>query len=151
MKRTLRIFALLLIGMIGIALWSCSDDDKSEPVAYDTLPTVAKAFVSLHYSYTSVSSVIQKTDDGLTEYEVVMADGQKVTFNAAGEWIDIDAPAGQPIPLGIVPAKISLYIKNNYSDVGVNEISKSATGYEVELLSGIDLLFDAAENFVRVD
>ena len=98
-----------------------------------------------------MSSVVQKTDNGLVEYEVLMADGQKVTFNASGEWIDVDAPAGQTIPLGIVPAKIAVYIASNYSGVGVSEISKSVTGYEVELVSGVDLLFDAAGDFVRVE
>lgn len=151
MKKTLRIFTLMLMGVIGVALWSCSDDDNDQPIVYDSLPALAKAFVTLHYSDTSVSSVVQKTDNGLVEYEVLMADGQKVTFNASGEWIDVDAPAGQTIPLGIVPAKITVYIASNYSGVGVSEISKSVTGYEVELVSGVDLLFDAAGDFVRVE
>jgi len=39
----------------------------------------------------------------------------------------------------------------NYTDAGINEISRDRRGYEVELTNQIELQFDQNGNFVRVD
>ncbi|MDE6544259.1 MAG: PepSY-like domain-containing protein, partial [Muribaculaceae bacterium] len=70
---------------------------------------------------------------------------------AAGEGPDVDAPADQSAPAGLVPQSIALYITTNYAGAGINEISKSAAGYEIELTNGVDLDFDSMGNFLRVD
>ena len=84
------------------------------------------------------------------EFEVYFANGHDVTFNAQGEWIDVDAPAGQTVPDAIVPVAISEYVMANYLGSGINEISKNAAGYEVDLINGTDLLFDPVGNFVGI-
>ena len=39
----------------------------------------------------------------------------------------------------------------NYPTSGINEISVEINGYEVELINGLDLLFDLDGNFLGIE
>ena len=95
--------------------------------------------------------VEKETDKGVVLYDVDFKNGHEVTFDSNGEWLEVDAPDGQSIPAGIVPVTIEQYLEQNYSGYGVNDITKVAAGYEIELVSGVDLLFDQDGNFLRFD
>lgn len=151
MKKAFEIFSIVLLcAMIGAVVWCCSDDDDDNDeiaMGYDQLPEAAKTFISTYYGGVQVSRIEKDIElDGL-EFEVYFANGHEVTFNSQGEWTDVDAPFGQSVPAGIVPEAISDYISANYPDSGVNEISRLSGGYEVELLDGVELLFDTTGNF----
>lgn len=134
----------------AVLLWSCSDD-KDEPVAVTTLPEAAQTFLSSHYAGVKVQSAVRDKDDHNVEYDVRLANGHEVTFDAEGNWTDVDAPTGQTVPDGLVPEAVALYIATNYPSEGINEISRSAAGYEVDLTNGVDLVFDSFGNFLRAD
>lgn len=150
MKKVFRILGVVMMCALGTMAWSCSDDDDSDDIVmtYDQLPQAAKDFVSTYYNGVAISRVEKDIDVNGVEYEVYFANGGDVTFNAQGEWIDVDAPAGQTVPDAIVPVAITEYVMANYPGAGINEISKTATGYDVDLVNGVDLIFDANGNFV---
>lgn len=139
-----------MLGIFSLSLASCDNDDD-EPILETALPQTAKSFVQQYYSNTMVAGVTKDKDNGQVEYEVLFANGHKVTFDSAGQWIDVDAPTGQAIPNGIAPTKISDYVASNYAGYSINEISKERYGYDVDLTSGLDLVFDTDGNFVRID
>lgn len=146
MKKILRFLPLLLIAVTGVAFAACSDD-KDEPVSANSLPAAAKSFLEAYYPSVNIVSATKDHDD----YDVVLANGHKVEFDAAGNWTDVDAPAGQSIPNGFYPAAIDIYVGETYNGTGINEISKTASGFDVELTTGVDLLFNADGTFVAVD
>lgn len=147
MKKTLKIFSLLLLVLVGTSLSACGDDDDVI-VPTDQLPTAASTFINTYYPSIKVAYVNKETDKGEVQYEVRMTSGDEITFDASGEWIDVDAPAGRSIPEGIAIVPIADYVAANYSGTGINEISRIAVGYEVELTNGVDLRFDPAGNFL---
>lgn len=152
MKYVLKhIVAVAMVMLSAAFVWNCSDDDKDTPVEVAALPEGAQAFIASHYSGMHVVLAVRDKDDGRDEYEVRLSNGHEVTFDAAGEWTDVDAPAGQTVPDGLVPESVALYIATNYSGSGINDVSRSATGYSVELTNGVDLEFDPLGNFLRVD
>lgn len=142
----------MTVCLLGMAVWSCGDDDdKDTVIGYDTLPAQAQTFISTYYPGVSVRTVERKTDDGVVEFEVKFQNGHDATFDSAGLWTDVDAPSGQTIPSGIVPAAVAVYVDTRYPGVGINEISRDARGYEVDLVDGTELLFDLAGNFIGLD
>ena len=148
MKKIVRILPILLIALAGSMLfWSCGDDDKDEPISYVNLPAQAKSFLE---QYFPSASVISTQKDG-NEYEVTLSEGTRIDFNKDGEWIDVDATIGKTIPSGFYPAAIDTYVSTNYTDDGINEISKESRGYEVDLLKGADLIFNYEGTFVGFD
>ncbi|MDE6093348.1 MAG: PepSY-like domain-containing protein [Muribaculaceae bacterium] len=152
MKYALKHFAAIAVVMLSAAfVWNCSDDDKDVPVDVAALPEGAQAFIASHYSGMHVVLSVRDKEDGRDEYEVRFSNGHEVTFDAAGEWIDVEAPAGRVVPDGLVPEAVALYVVTNYPSEGINEISRSAAGYDVDLTNGVDLEFDPLGNFLRVD
>ena len=151
MNYIIRYFKSVALAMFSaVLLWSCSDD-KDEPVAVTTLPEAAQTFLSSHYAGVKEQSAVRDKDDHNVEYDVRLANGHEVTFDAEGNWTDVDAPTGQTVPDGLVPEAVALYIATNYPSEGINEISRSAAGYEVDLTNGVDLVFDSFGNFLRAD
>lgn len=151
MKKIFGIISVVLMCvLVGASVWCCSDDDDKNDitVGYDQLPQDAKVFISEYYEGVSVSRIEKDIDFEDIEFVVYLSNGHEVTFNSHGEWNDVEAPMGQTVPAGIVPAAIADYVAVNYPDWGINEISKNAAGYEVELTDGLDLSFDTAGNFV---
>ncbi len=147
-------FFMMILGcVVTLQLSSCSDDDDNSDVKIPAseLPDAAREFVAQYYGDVTMTSIEKEVDHGIIEYDVVLANGHEISFNADGEWIDVDAPAGMTVPAGIVPDAIAAYVADNFIGLGVNEISKNAAYYEVELTNGLDLIFDHDGNFVRQD
>lgn len=105
------------------------------------------SFVSTYFPSQEIN-VSQKDNDG---YEVMLSDGTMIDFNLSGEWVDVDAPVGKTIPSGFYPAAIDSYIAANVNGTGINEISKEPVGYDVELVSGVELIFDTDGGFIGYD
>ena len=136
---------MLLVAVLSIALWRCSDDD--EPVPVTKLPSSAQTFLNTYFDNVDIISVTKDKDD----YEVLLSNGYSVEFNTSGEWTDVDAPVGKTVPAGFYPAAIDTYISSAYSGSGINEISRIDRGYEVELLNGTDLYFSADGTYIGID
>lgn len=148
MKKFLKFMPLLLVAVLGFATWSCSDDDdKDKPLVVNMLPDQAKEFVAKYFP--SAAIVAAKTDG--KEYDVALSDGTQIEFDSAGQWLDVDAPRGGYLPSGFYPEGIDEYISLNYNGFGINEISKETGGYDVELVNGVDLKFDADGQFISLD
>lgn len=136
-----KILALTLGLFLIMGMWSCSSDDDDKVVPETELPAAAKTFLMSYFPEAKVLKVEKDTKHANAEYDVTLSNGFSVEFTQAGEWVDVDAPLGITVPDGIVPPAISAYIAEKYPDNGVNEISKEATHYEVELVTGLDLNF----------
>lgn len=147
MKKTL---SLLFVALFSVMLWSCSDDDDT-PVAPDQLPANAKNFIATYFSQDKISKVERDGSHAGATYDVTFVSGYEVEFDASGDWVDVDAPMGLTIPSGIAPLAIESYVSLNYPTSGINEISVDFNGYEVELLNGLDLLFDLQGNFIGIE
>ena len=149
MKKTLSLFAFMMMALFGLVFTSCDgkDADVIEP---EDLPTQITTFLNTYYPGQQIMRSVKTTGkDG--KYEIRLRNDHEIDFNEAGEWIDVDAPQGETIPGGIAPAPISLYVVTNYAGAGINEISKESYGYDVELTSGVDLEFDKNGKFLRED
>ncbi|MDE5554220.1 MAG: PepSY-like domain-containing protein [Muribaculaceae bacterium] len=147
MKKLLKFMPLLLVAVLGVTTWSCDDDDKDEAIAITMLPNSAKEFVTTYFSN---AVIVSAKIDG-DEYEARLSDGTTIDFDKTGAWTDVDAPKGKTIPSGFYPAAIDTYVTTNYAGNGINEISKEKRGYDVELVSGVDLVFDTAGEFISID
>ena len=142
MKKLL--FALFAV-VAAFTVWSCSDDDDGpdyKVIEYSQLPQAAKDFISRHYNVEEIMKVERDGDHDGSAYEVRFLNGAEVEFDAAGQWVDVDAPAGYAIPEGIAPQPIVNYVTNTFPQYSINEISREKYGYEIELTNGLDLPFD---------
>lgn len=146
MKNSFKLLSLLAICVFGLALYSCSDKEDKEPYQ---LPDAAQVFIADYFGGGSITKVVYNKDD--KNYDVSLDNGFELTFDEAGNWTDVDAPAGKTIPDGIAPEPIQTYVNTNYPDDGINEIEKTKSQYEVELTNGTDLYFTLTGEFISTD
>ncbi|MCI9286240.1 MAG: hypothetical protein HFJ91_10755 [Muribaculaceae bacterium] len=144
-----KFFLLLMLGLVSVAMWSCSDDDDDDKyISATELPKVAQEFISQYYPADKVLSVELDKDHSTVTYDVKLASGHEVEFDSAGQWIDLDAPAGASVPEALIPEAIARYVTDNFPAYLVNELTRTARGYDVELTNGLELPFDKDGNFV---
>ncbi len=144
MKKISNLLLVLLIPIFGSAIISCDNEDEVEYVTYEQLPNQAKIFLSQFFPGVKILSTHRDTD----EYEVVLNGGTEIDFTLSGDWKNVDGAPGQTIPNGFYPSEIDLYIVSNYAGTGINEISKTHYGYEVELVNNLDLMFNTNGEFI---
>lgn len=136
----------MLLAVISFAVTSC-DENEDNFISEKELPSSAKSFIATYFPSVEVMTT-QKDKD---EYEVTLSNGTVIDFDKSGEWKDVDAAMGQTVPTGFYPAAIDTYVAENYAGSGINEISKERRGYDVDLTTGQDLVFDPQGVFIAID
>lgn len=147
MKKTFKILSLLLVAVLSSTMLLSCDDKDDDTISVTSLPEQARAFISQYFP----SATVMYAQKDNTDFEVTLSDGTKIEFNSAGEWTDVDAASGKTIPNGFYPADIDIYIGLNYDGAGINGISKEPRGYDVELVSGLELIFNQEGSFIGID
>ena len=147
MKKILKFLPIFLVGFVAAIAFTACDDDDDDPITATELPANAKAFLNTYFPGVDIVTATKDKD----EYDVALGNGYSVDFDKAGEWKDVDAPVGETVPSGFYPAAIDTYLTEHNPGDGINEISKDKSGYDVDLVSGIDVVFNADGVFVRYD
>lgn len=129
---------------ITIAFTSCG---QSQVGNENSLPNNSKEFLQQHFAGIQISSVIIEDDK---EYDAILADGTNVEFFRNGNWEKVER-FGSAIPESIVPAKIAEYVKANFPNLYIEEISVERNGFDVELNNNIDIIFSKDGDFKRID
>ena len=122
------------------------------------LPDTARTFIKENFPHTSVLSAEKEREDGQKQYNVRLADGTEIEFDAKGNWKSIECEFSLLPEAALLPT-ISEYIAANYPGSKAYKIDKKYGGYEVEISapsgsapqasSSIELIFNAFGEFVR--
>lgn len=140
-----RIFALAAV-LAGIMTFTSCEEHR---INESRLPEAAQAFIAQYFVGETVVYAEKERDDRRVTYNVLLSDGTDLDFNENGEWTSVDCNLS-PVPDGIVPQGIIAYLAlSGQGDTRVFKIEKVMGGYEITVVSGRELLFDADGNFVR--
>lgn len=143
-----------MVLMLGVVFTMASCDKDEERIAIDELPAVSQSFISQYFANAKITSTIKdKESAARVEYEVKLDNGVAITFDEAGNWLDVEARNDRealPSTGFILPAIVS-YVTNNYPSVGINGIEREMNGFDIELTNDIDLVFNSEGGFVRED
>lgn len=142
-------FFMLAAAVIAACLVYCSCDSKNIVIKVEDLPQAAQSFIKTHFSDTEASYILK---DG-REYEIRLANGWELEFDSKGEWekVDCNRDAVPQSVIATLPEELTSYLKANFGEAYVTEISRDRSGYEVELSNGLDLEFSAKGKFKRID
>ena len=156
MKNTIisKIICFMFFCMTGCFVFSSCDkvDISGDPeieIEYADLPAEARSFINSYFSTDYVGRVEKEIDDNEIIYEVIMMSGTQIIFNEEGIWQQVDASDGKTIPTGFILSPILDYINEYYAGYGINEINKTGSDFNVELITGLTLLFDEMGEFVK--
>ena len=148
MKRILSLTLALvaLVSLVTLSLHAGSD----RVIQSKQLPKAAQLFLAKHFAGRAVSFAKEDRDFSGTTYDVRLADGTEVEFTSAGEWKEVD---GQhtALPLTFIPAQIVKTIQSQHAGDAIVHIERKRRGYQVELASGLEVLFNTRFQLVGYD
>ncbi|WP_052081912.1 PepSY-like domain-containing protein [Porphyromonas macacae] len=141
--KTKSILVILLSGILWIISFSaCTNREDHQPVDTFELPVNAQAFIRTHFDGIQVVYARKDLETPSESYEVMLNNGIKVDFDHNGHWEEIDGE-GKEVPQSVVPVKIATFVKANHPNAFIVKISRDRSDYEVKLLNGIEIKFDA--------
>lgn len=143
-----KLFLLLTI-LIGLGFGACARNNYSRDVK--TLPQAAQTILAKNFKAKVSLIKIDKSFNQIKDYEVILTDGSEVTFDAKGNWVEIEVAANKSIPAGLVPKAIAHHVSQSHKGQKIITIERERTKYKVELTNGLDLEFDLSGNFLRFD
>ena len=146
MKRIIQTAMVALVCLVTFQVSAFADNDK--PITVSQLPATAQQVIKKHFAGKKVA--LAKMESGLFDkaYDVVFNNGEKVEFDRNGNWTEINCKMSS-VPAGLVPAKISQYVKATYPDTKIVQIEKDDNRYEVKLSNRLEVTFN--KNFQVVD
>lgn len=141
-------YTIVLFG--SLLSFSCDSGggDGGSRIEASELPAPAQNFISRTFPGENIGYVER---DGDT-FEVFLANGVEVDFDAAGNWIEINGrSSGLPASaLSAAPARAVNYARQNF-DSPIVEIERESYGFDLYLANGTTLEFGPSGNFLRVD
>ena len=149
-----KFIVFLAAAIAGIGVLSGCDEVK---IKEKRLPETARTFIQKNFPHTTILSAEKEKEDGVKQYNVRLADGTEIEFDAKGNWKSIECEFSVLPEAALLPT-ISEYIAENYPGSKAYKIDKKYGGYEVEITapsgspqpgSDIGLIFNAFGEFVR--
>jgi hypothetical protein len=146
MKKQSFIKAFLVATTFVFTLTSC---DKEEVIAPADLPSEIATYIKTHFPDNTIVQII-KDRDGLTQsYEIILSESISLEFNRNKEIVDIDGTS--QLPNSVIPEKILEYVATNYPTNFITDWELDDKNQQVQLDNGLDLEFNMAGEFLRID
>lgn len=142
-KLLLALTMLLTIGSVA-----CADEYAHND---NVLPVAAKTVIKKNFKAAVSLVKIDKDFGRVSDYEVILDDGSEITFDADGNWKEVETNVSKSVPSGFLPKGVIDFVNKNHKGQHVIGIEKKRNGYDVELSNGIDLKFDKTGAFNKYD
>ena len=136
-------------------------EDESESTENDTaidvgtLPQTVKDYVATNYTSSTISNAKSKSNG---QYEVYLSTGEELYFDAQGVFLQVDTDPnkqnedGTLIDAASLPQVTNDYLAANYPAATIVEVRLMADGgFEVELSTGDEVVFDANGTFGKIE
>lgn len=132
----------------ALTLSAASAQDKS--ISWKELPVKSQTFVNSYFKAENIAYILVDDDLFGKDYEVKFQDGSEVEFDKNGHWKKLEMKK-TAVPAALVPALIQQYCQKSFPGTWIKELKKESKKYKVELSNGIDLVFNAKGEFLRID
>lgn len=140
----------LLAIMVFTFLFSLTACAQKRNISLKQLPAPAQKYITQHFPNQAPSYIVEDKDLMKTDYKVIMTGGAEIEFDGKGNFDEADGNK-TALPNSLLPKAISTYIAVNYKGQQVEKLEKERWGYKVEFLNGLELEFDNAGKFLRID
>lgn len=154
MKRFMNVFLLFALFSGLSVLTAFADNDKNEKcdkeILFSHLPKQAQDLIQEYFPNKAVMKYEEKASP--REYEVTFDDGNEITFDVNGQWMEMEAK-NSSLPVSVfkaLPGSISDYMNKTYPGKMIKEIERNRQGYKVTLQMGreLEIQFDKDGKFM---
>lgn len=138
---------LLLTVVSSLFAFAAPDDDVA--VAFEQIPAASQTFVTTHFAKEQVSFCLRDNHS----YEVRLSDATEIEFDRAGNWEEVDCKY-KAVPASVIkliPEPVNAYVVRSYPSAVITKVKVKVWGYEIELNNGLEVEFNRAGQFLRID
>lgn len=139
---------ILLVCMFTMQTMVMADNDK--PIQVNQLPVKAQTFIKTYFKDQKVALAKLESELFYKGYDVVFTNGEKLEFDKAGEWTEIQCHQSE-VPAQIVPEAIRNYVKTNYPGARILQIERDKQEYEIKLSNRWEITFDSQMRVIDID
>ena len=140
-------FLLITLLMCGFALRA---ESSHRIIAFEELPAKAQEFVTTYFNGLTIRFVRMEVDVTKTEYTVRFDNGMEIEFNSNGDWEEVESHS-ECLPSGFLDEMILNFLNKNHPNFCLNEIARDRHKIEVELATGLEIVFNKSGEFLRYD
>lgn len=139
---------MLLVSMFMMHTIVMADNDK--PIQMNQLPAKAQTFINTYFKNNKVALAKQESELFYKSYDVVFTNGEKLEFDKAGKWTEVQCRQSE-VPAQIIPEAIRNYVKTNYPDAKILQIERDKKEYEIKLSNRWEIKFDSKMRVIDID
>ncbi len=140
------IYSVFSFAVVLMVFAAC---DKESIVSAEGLPKEAQLFIAQHFPDHEILQVVKERDDLKTTYDVYLSGDINLDFDKKGKITGVEGMS--KLPDSVVPEKILTYVQANYPDYFIRDWELDDRGQDITLSNGMELKFDSAGNFLRID
>lgn len=134
--------AIIVAIALAVSTQSCSSDNTANNeyvVEFEHLHPTSQIFINTYWSAAHITYIERKIVESKVHYSARLNNGIRMTFETAGDWYYVDAPAGIAIPDGIAPQVVEKAVTGNYPGLKINGITRTNKGFDVELTNTVQI------------
>ena len=137
---------LVIIALLSVLFTAC---ESNKVLAENEIPSAITNYLQTHFPNHKVLQV-EKEREGLSKsYDVILEGNIVLEFNKKHNNKSIEAKSA--LPQSVIPAIIWDYVQREYPGVGILEYELDDNRQKVELDNRLELEFNKAGDFLRLD
>lgn len=140
---------MIAVMVLSVVFGASARDEYSHDL--NTLPPAARTLLKSGFKAGLSHIKIDRELGKIKDYTVILTDGSEIEFDNKGNWKDIEVSYGKSVPASFVPTGVTEFVKKNHKGAKIVGIEKNRHGYEVELSSGVEIIFDSNGAFKKYD
>ena len=139
---------MFIMASLLMTMNACSS--KPQVATFNELPAPAQQFITTYFAQSDIAWIQWERDGMSKEYEVRLNNGTWIEFYSDGALEKIDCKTNA-VPAGIVPETVVNYVNTNFPQAVIVKYQIDRRDQEVELSTGLELVFDLNGNFLHID
>lgn len=137
---------IALVAVLGLS--SC---EKESIIPETELPKKATEYLNTHFNGLNIIQVVEDREGLKKSFDVYVANGFELEFNKTGEVLSVKNNRNLALPNSVVPTKILEYVQVNFAGDHITSWELDGNFQEIELNTGMELIFSKAGEFIRID
>ncbi|MGL4781239.1 MAG: PepSY-like domain-containing protein [Bacteroidales bacterium] len=135
--------------------WSGNSNQYGHLVSVKQIPQALIEFVKTNFDKNITIRKAHLQSNNV--YELNLSNGNEITFHSSGDWHHIDGEGNylSKSLLKLMPLNVMDYVKKNYPESKIKELSKCSQGWEVEIstpkIDDVTLMFYPNGTFMKIE
>lgn len=142
MNRNIGLLSLILL----FVTTACS---KETVIPQEKAPAAIREYLDKHFPGQAILQVVKDRDGLELSYDVTIEGPVKLEFSKKYEVTSIEGTA--QLPDSVIPAKILDFVNEKYPGSYIKSWDLDDKRHEIELQNGLELVFNANGDFLRID